>query len=205
MKTMKTLIIVDVQNDFIPGGALAVPNGDEIVPIINALHGQFDLVVATQDWHPPDHISFASNHANRKPFDQIDLNGMPQTLWPDHCVQSMHGAAFHPMLDLEPAEAIFRKGMDPGIDSYSGFFDNGHQKHTGLAGYLREKEATDLYFCGLAAEICVAFTVKDAMELGFTATLIEDATRPLDVKAFQRAKRDLLNKGAKIVSSVSIR
>lgn len=202
---MKTLIIVDVQNDFIPGGSLAVPNGDEIVPVINALQGRFDLVVATQDWHPPDHVSFASHHEGSKPFDQIELNGMPQTLWPDHCVRGTRGAEFHPMLDLKLAEAIFRKGMDPEIDSYSGFFDNGRKKQTGLAGYLREKEATDLYFCGLAAEICVAFTVKDALKLGFAATLIDDATRPFDPTASQRTNRDLLSRGAKFISSEGIR
>ncbi len=198
---MKTLVIVDVQEDFTPGGTLAVPNGDQIVPVINALQGRFDLVLATQDWHPPDHVSFASNHEGREPFDEIELNGMHQNLWPDHCVQGKQGAAFNPELDLRPVEAIFRKGMDRRIDSYSGFFDNGHQKTTGLAGYLREKEASDLYFCGLAAEICVAYTLKDALELGFASTLIEDATRPLDPEDFQKAKRELLRKGAKIVSS----
>ncbi|MFO7916380.1 MAG: bifunctional nicotinamidase/pyrazinamidase [Candidatus Krumholzibacteriales bacterium] len=201
---MKTLVIVDVQNDFIPGGALAVPDGDRIVPVINALQGGFDLVVATQDWHPPNHVSFASNHQGKKPFGQIDLDGMRQTLWPDHCVQGTRGAEFHPELDLRPVEAIFRKGMDPGIDSYSGFFDNGHKKTTALAGYLREKEAADLYFCGLAAEICVAFTLKDALGLGFAATLIEDATRALDQEDFHKAKRDLVSKGARVVSSAEI-
>lgn len=201
---MKTLVIVDVQNDFTPGGALAVPNGDEVVPVINALLGRFDLRVATQDWHPPDHVSFASNHEGRQPFDEARLDGMSQTLWPDHCVQGTQGAAFHPELDLKPVEAIFRKGVDRRIDSYSGFFDNGHQKTTGLAGYLREKEATDLYFCGLAADICVAFTLRDALELGFAATLVEDATRPLDAEDFRRAKRDLLSEGAKVVSAAEI-
>ncbi len=197
---MKTLVIVDVQNDFTPGGALAVPNGDEIVGVVNTLEDRFDLVVATQDWHPPDHVSFASNHEGKQEFDEIEVDGMSQTLWPDHCVQGTQGAAFHPKLDLKPVEAIFRKGTDPRIDSYSGFFDNGRKKTTGLAGYVREKEATDLYFCGLAAEICVAFTLRDALELGFASTLIEDATRPLDPEDFQNAKRELLRKGAKIVS-----
>ena len=198
---MRTLIIVDVQNDFTPGGALAVPSGDEIVPLINTLQRKFDLVVATQDWHPADHVSFASNHEGREPFDTIDLDGLAQTLWPDHCVQGKRGAAFHPDLDIKAVEAIFRKGVDPGIDSYSGFFDNGHRKRTGLAGYLREKEARDLYFCGLAAEICVTFTLKDALELGFSTTLIEDATRPLDDEDFEQARRELVGNGAKIITS----
>lgn len=201
---MKTLVIVDVQNDFMPGGALAVPEGDEIVPVINRLQNRFDLVVATQDWHPPDHVSFASNHEGKKPFDEIKLDGMCQTLWPDHCLQDTDGARFHSELNLKPVEAIFRKGMDRRIDSYSGFFDNGHKKTTGLAGYLREKEATDLYFCGLAAEICVAFTLKDALELDFSATLISDATRALDTDDFQRAKRDLQTQGAEVISSGEI-
>ena len=198
---MRTLIIVDVQNDFTPGGALAVPSGDEIVPLINTLQRKFDLVVATQDWHPADHVSFASNHEGREPFDTIDLDGLAQTLWPDHCVQGKRGAAFHPDLDIKAVEAIFRKGVDPGIDGYSGFFDNGHRKRTGLAGYLREKEARDLYFCGLAAEICVTFTLKDALELGFSTTLIEDATRPLDDEDFEQARRELVGNGAKIITS----
>lgn len=202
---MKALIMVDVQNDFMPGGALAVPGGHEIVPIINALQGEFDLVVATQDWHPPNHASFASNHKGRKQFDQIDLDGMPQTLWPDHCVQGSRGASFHPQLDLKPVEAVIRKGMASEIDSYSGFFDNHHKKHTGLAGYLREKAATELFFCGLAADICVAFTLNDALELGFAATLIEDATRPLDAEVFQHVKQELLRTGAKVTSSADIR
>ncbi len=201
---MKTLIVVDVQNDFTPGGALAVPEGDRIVLVINALQDRFDLAVATQDWHPPDHVSFASNHEGKQEFDEIEVDGMSQTLWPDHCVQGTQGAAFHPKLDLKPVEAIFRKGTDRRIDSYSGFFDNKHQKTTGLAGYLREKEASNLYFCGLAAEICVAFCIRDALDLGFAATLIQDATRPLDPHDFQQARRDFLNTGAKIVSSGDI-
>jgi len=198
---MKTLVIVDVQNDFMPGGALAVPHGDEIVPVINAMLNRFDLVVATQDWHPPDHLSFASNHRGRQPFEEINLNGIQQILWPAHCVQNTLGAEFHPQLDLRPVEAIFRKGTNPHIDSYSGFFDNRRKKHTGLAGYLREKGAKELYFCGLAAEICVAYTLRDALELGFTAALIEDATRPLNAELFQQVKQELLGKGAKIASS----
>ena len=202
---MNALIMVDVQNDFMPGGTLAVPDGDAIVPIINALQRHFDLIVATQDWHPHNHASFASNHEGRKPFDEIDLHGIRQTLWPVHCVQGSHGASFHPELNMKSVESVIRKGMVPEIDSYSAFFDNDHKKRTGLAGYLREREATNLFFCGLAADICVAYTIQDALELGFAATLIEDAVRPLDAEEFQQIEQDLLGKGAKAIHSAGIR
>jgi len=202
---MKALVIVDAQIDFMPGGALAVPQGDRIVAVINTLQPRFDLVVATQDWHPPSHKSFASNHQGKSPFDIIDLNGLPQVLWPDHCVQASAGAQLHPGLDTAAVEAIFRKGMDPEIDSYGGFFDNGHRKRTGLAGYLREKGATDLYFCGLAAEICVYYTLNDALRLGFAATLIEDATRPLNEQDFAETKKTMLRDGARILTAHDIR
>lgn len=198
---MKTLILIDVQNDFMPGGSLPVPHGNEIVPVINKLIPRFDLVVATQDWHPQTHKSFASNHKGKNLFEKIDLNGLEQTLWPDHCVQNTVGAEFHPKLDPERIEAIFRKGMDPEIDSYSGFYDNGHKKTTGLAGYLREKGAKEVYFCGLAADICVYFTLMDALKYGFSATLIEDASRPLDIEGFQKLKETIKEKGANIVTS----
>ena len=198
---MKTLILIDVQNDFMPGGALGVPRGNEIIPVINALLPRFDLVVATQDWHPASHKSFASSHAGRNVFETIDLNGLEQKLWPNHCVQNTSGADLHPKLDSGPIEAIFRKGMDPEIDSYSGFYDNGHKRSTGLAGYLREKGATDLYFCGLAADICVYFSLLDALADGFEATLIEDASRPLDEEQFEILKMKLMDKGAEIITS----
>ena len=196
---MKTLVIVDVQNDFMPGGALAVPEGDKIVPVINKILPKFDLVVATQDWHPGNHKSFASQHKGKKVFDIIDLNGLEQKLWTDHCVQGTWGSEFHPKLEVKRIEAIFRKGMDPEIDSYSGFYDNGHKKNTGLAGYLREKKATELYFCGLAADICVYFTLKDAQKEGFSVNLIEDASKPLDTSAFEKVKEEIQNKGANIL------
>lgn len=198
---MKTLVIVDVQNDFIPGGSLAVPGGDAIVPVINGILSRFDLVVATQDWHPRSHKSFASNHEGKSPFDTIELNGLRQTLWPDHCVQGSTGADFYPGLSMLPVEAIFRKGMDPEIDSYSGFYDNGHRKSTGLAGYLREKGATELYFCGLAAEICVYATLSDALQSGFSATLIEDAARALNNEDYERVKKSILAEGGRIIIS----
>ena len=154
---MKTLIIIDVQNDFIPGGSLAVPGGDEIVPLINKLQNKFDWVIATQDWHPEKHSSFAINHEGKKEFETIDWKGQKQVLWPVHCVQNSQGANFHPDLETKKLEAIFRKGTDPEIDSYSGFYDNAHLKSTGLAGYLKEKGATELYFCGLSGRILCLF------------------------------------------------
>lgn len=198
---MKALLLVDVQNDFMPGGSLEVPHGDIIVPLINRVQKYFDLVVATQDWHPQNHKSFASNHSNKKPFEEIDLQGMKQTLWPDHCVQGTKGAEFHPGLEINKIAAIFRKGMDPEIDSYSGFYDNGHQISTGLSGYLKEKGVTEIYFCGLASDICVYYTIKDSLKEAFSATLIEDASRPLSNDAFASIKNELTKMGVRILNS----
>ena len=201
---MKALIIVDTQNDFMPGGPMEVNEGDQIVPVINKIQDKFDLVVATQDWHPSNHISFVSQHDGHTPFETIDINGMEQILWPDHCVQNTKGAEFHPDLETDRIEAIFRKGMDVNIDSYSGFYDNNHEKTTGLAGYLREKGATELYFTGLAADICVYFTLKDALQEGFNSTLIEDGTRPLDKDNFEKLKKELRKEGANFINSDEI-
>lgn len=201
---MKTLIIIDVQNDFIPGGTLAVPGGNEIISLINRLQHEFDLVIATQDWHPRDHSSFAANHRDKKEFDKIEWQGSEQVLWPIHCVQNSFGAEFHTGLETARIETIFRKGTSEEIDSYSGFFDNAHLKSTGLSGYLKEKGASDLYFVGLAGEYCVYFSVKDALREGFSATLIEDATRALDTSDYEEAKTDILNKGGKIITSDQI-
>lgn len=198
---VKTLILVDVQNDFIPGGSLEVLGGDRIIEPINLVMDRFELVVATQDWHPPDHVSFASNHKEKKPFDVIDLHSMEQTLWPDHCVQGLKGAELHPGLEQNRIEAFIRKGMDRGIDSYSAFYDNAYLKTTGLAGYLREKGAQELYFGGLAADICVYFTVKDAVEEGFSATLIEDAVCALDDEDYERKKKELAEMGVNFQGS----
>jgi nicotinamidase/pyrazinamidase len=202
---MKALVIVDVQNDFMPDGSLAVPDGDRIVPVINTLLGYFDLVVATQDWHPQNHLSFASSHHGRKPFDRIDLQGIEQTLWPDHCVQGTLGAMFHPDLETNKIAAVFRKGMNYEVDSYSGFYDNRHQVSTGLSGYLKEKGCKELYFCGLAADICVYYTVTDALREGFSATLIEDATRPLSHEDFASLKEELRERGVRIIDSNQIK
>lgn len=198
---MKTLIIVDAQYDFMPGGALEVPKGNQIVPVINRIIPQFELVVATQDWHPASHKSFAVNHPGRTEFETIELNGLEQKLWPAHCIQGSPGAEFHADLNMQPVEAIFRKGMEEGIDSYSGFYDNGHKKTTGLAGYLKAKDAGDLYFCGLAADICVYYTLIDALQEGFGATLIKDASMALNKEDYDSAQRDILEKGGKIITS----
>ena len=146
---MHALILVDIQNDFMPGGPLAVPGGDEIIPLVNELQNSFSLVVATQDWHPQSHKSFASNHPGKKAFESITLHGLEQVLWPDHCIQGSIGAQIHPAILINKVEGIFRKGMDPEIDSYSGFYDNGYKKSTGLAGYLRERKIKKVYVCGL--------------------------------------------------------
>ncbi len=198
---LKTLILVDVQNDFIPGGSLEVPGGDRIIEPVNRVMDRFQLVVATQDWHPRDHVSFASNHQGKEPFEVINLHGMEQTLWPDHCVQGSMGAELHSGLEQDRIEAVIRKGMDREIDSYSAFYDNAHLKTTGLAGYLREKGVVDIYFGGLAADICVYFTIKDAVKEGFTATVIEDAVRAIDDEAYGKLKQELQDKGVRFVLS----
>ncbi|ULQ54709.1 bifunctional nicotinamidase/pyrazinamidase [Flavihumibacter fluvii] len=201
---MNALLIVDVQNDFLPGGALAVPAGDQVIPVINALQDYFELVVATQDWHPPNHKSFASNHAGKKPFDLIDLNGLQQTLWPDHCIQGSWGANWPAALNMNRSEAVFRKGTNPEIDSYSAFYDNGQRKSTGLADYLRGKKVTRLYITGLCADICVFFTALDSLQEGFESFIIEDATCPLDAKDVIKTNQAFIEKGGKIVRSEAI-
>lgn len=185
------LLVIDVQNDFLPGGSLAVVDGDKVIPVINKLIPQYDLVVATQDWHPANHKSFASQHEGKKVFEETELNGMTQRLWPDHCVQGTFGGEFHKDLELNTAEAVFRKGMDPEIDSYSGFYDNGHLKSTGLAGYFKEKGVEEIHFCGIAADYCVYFSIKDALSEGFKTVLIEEATKPIDAESFEKQKIEL--------------
>ncbi|MDQ2656484.1 MAG: bifunctional nicotinamidase/pyrazinamidase [Bacteroidota bacterium] len=198
---MRALILVDIQNDFVAGGKLEVPNGEQIVPLVNQLSGKFELVVATQDWHPSTHKSFASNHPGKNPFEEITLGGLPQVLWPDHCVQGSRGAAFHAQLKMDRVEAIFRKGMDPEIDSYSGFYDNGHKKSTGLAGYLQERKVRSVYICGLAGDYCVYYTAKDALGVGFSTSIIEDATRAISEDKFEQAKADVRAAGGAIINS----
>lgn len=198
---MKALIIVDVQNDFIPGGALAVKEGDQVVPIINELQQKFDFIVATQDWHPADHGSFAANHSNKKIGEFIDLNGMQQILWPVHCVQETTGAEFHPDLKTEKWKAVFKKGTNPKVDSYSGFFDNNRMGDTGLSSFLQENGIEEVFVCGLATDYCVKFTVLDAISEGFKTTLIADATRAVNIQENDdlKAIKEMSASGAKVV------
>lgn len=178
-----------------------MPEGDAIIPAVNQLQEKFDLVVATQDWHPPQHKSFASNHSGRKLFEITQLQGLEQVLWPDHCVQGTPGAAFADALDQRRIEAIFRKGTDTEIDSYSGFYDNGRKKSTALADYLRGRGVQEVYLAGLAADYCVYFSAKDALTEGFDVFYLEDATRAIDKSGFAQAKNDLLEHGAHIIRS----
>ncbi|QIE56224.1 bifunctional nicotinamidase/pyrazinamidase [Pikeienuella piscinae] len=178
--TGTALIVIDVQNDFCPGGALAVRDGDAVVSPINALSAQYPLRVLTQDWHPADHSSFADNHAGAAPFSTIEADYGPQVLWPAHCVQGTPGAAFHESLRTD-ADLIIRKGFRAAIDSYSAFFENDHETPTGLAGYLRERGVGALVLCGLATDFCVRFSAVDAAKLGFEATVVEDACRGIDL------------------------
>jgi nicotinamidase/pyrazinamidase len=204
---MNCLILVDLQNDFLPGGALAVPDGDAVIPIANRLQPRFPLVVATQDWHPATHGSFAVTHPGRKVFEQIRLNGLPQTLWPVHCVQGTHGAELAAGLHQERIAKVFPKGTDPSIDSYSGLFDNGHRKSTGLGEWLKAQGVTDVFVCGLATDYCVKFTALDAMEAGFKTHLIADACRGVNLRPddVQRAMEEMKQAGIEVTKSDSFR
>ena len=204
MKKNSLLLVVDVQNDFCPNGALAVRGGDEIVPLVNKLAREHEHVVLTQDWHPADHKSFASSHPGKKIFDEIQLEGLTQILWPDHCVQQSFGAEFSSQLDAKKIEAIFRKGMDKEIDSYSGFFDNGKKKATGLAPYLAGRNVSSVFVAGLAADYCVFFTAMDALELDFGASIIKDATMAIDNKSLQEKFDSFVSKGGALVNSQDI-
>lgn len=175
------LIVIDVQNDFCPGGALAVPGGDEVVPVIMRVAKRFEHIVVTQDWHTSDHHSFASAHVGKKPYEQIELSYGAQTLWPDHCVQGTRGAEFHPELKLTRAELIVRKGFHRTIDSYSAFFENDHTTATGLGGYLKERGFTRVFLAGLAYDFCVGYTALDARRLGLEAVVLKDACRAIDL------------------------
>jgi nicotinamidase/pyrazinamidase len=177
----KALIVIDVQNDFCPGGALAVPGGDDIVSGINALMGRFDAVILTQDWHPQGHSSFATSHAGKAPYDLVEMPYGPQVLWPDHCVQGSLGAALHADLCADRADLIIRKGYNPAIDSYSAFFENDQTTPTGLEGYLRSRGLTDLTLVGLATDFCVNFSALDAAKLGFDVTVDLSLCRAIDL------------------------
>ncbi len=183
------LIVVDVQNDFCPGGALAVPRGDEVVPIVNRLAARFRNVVLTQDWHPAGHFSFASTHPGKKPFETIAASYGPQILWPDHCVQGSPGAAFHPALHIPHAALVLRKGTDPTIDSYSTFYENDRSTPTGLIGYLRNRGFTRVFLAGLAFDFCVRYSAEDAQREGFAVFVVEDACRGIDMDGSVAATR----------------
>jgi nicotinamidase/pyrazinamidase len=192
----EVLIVVDVQNDFCPGGALAVPDGDAVVPAINRFAGEFAHVVLTQDWHPPGHSSFAGAHPGKQPFETIEALYGVQTLWPEHCVQGTRGAAFHPALAVPHAELVLRKGFRPAIDSYSAFRENDRQTPTGLAAYLRERGLSRLTVCGLATDFCVCWSAIDARAAGFEVTLATAACRGIDLDgSFDRAMRAMAEAG----------
>ena len=200
------LLVIDVQNDFLPGGALAVPRGDEVVPIINALALKFENVILTQDWHPPQHISFASSHPGKSAFDTVELPYGPQVLWPPHCMQGTHGAAFAPGLVITHAHAVIRKGHRADVDSYSAFMEADRKTRTGLASLLRERGVTDVYCCGLATDFCVAWSALDAREAGFITFVIEDACRAIDQSgSLESARRRMNESGVSLVSSQALR
>jgi nicotinamidase/pyrazinamidase len=201
---LDALILVDIQNDFLPGGSLAVPRGEEIIAVANSVQERFPLVVVTQDWHPASHGSFASAHPGKNAFEKTILGGVDQVLWPDHCVQGTRGAEFSRDLDMKHVEAILRKGTDPGIDSYSAFFDNARRKATGLKGYLKSRGVKRVFFAGLAADYCVYYSIMDALSLGFGAVLIEDGTRPISEEGFVTAQKEILSQGGSIVLSESL-
>ena len=203
---MRALVLVDLQYDFMPGGALAVARGDEVVPVAQTLMHRFDTVIATQDWHPRDHASFAVNHPGRNVGEMIELDGLPQVLWPAHCVQGTRGAELHEAIDKKRITAVFRKGIDPTIDSYSGFFDNGHKKATGLGDWVRDRKLTKLWVMGLATDYCVKFTVLDARQLGLEVVLVEDGCRAVDLVPGdgERAIEAMREAGASVVRSTSI-
>ena len=197
------LIIVDLQSDFLPGGALPVPEGDQVIPLANRLQQQFDLVVATQDWHPPNHVSFAANHKGKKPGDVIRLGETEQILWPVHCVQNTPGAQLAPNLETGRIQRVFQKGTDPAVDGYSGFYDNQQQRSTGLGEFLREQGVDEVYVLGLATDVCVLHTVLDARRLGFRTNVVVDACRGIDLNEgdVRRALEKMQQAGAQLVQS----
>lgn len=203
---MRALVLVDLQYDFMPGGSLAVARGDETVPVAQTLMPKFDIVIATQDWHPRGHASFAVNHPGKQVGEMIDLEGLPQVLWPAHCVQGTRGAELHESIDKKRITAVFRKGIDPTIDSYSGFFDNGHRKATGLGDWLVDRKIKKLFVLGLATDYCVKFTVLDARQLGFEVVLVEDGCRGVNLAADddRRAIDAMREAGASVILSETV-
>jgi nicotinamidase/pyrazinamidase len=205
-KNKNALIMVDVQNDFCPGGNLAVPEGDAIVALANQLQPHFHLVIATRDWHPQDHSSFASNNPGHSIGEVIMLNGISQVLWPDHCVQGSRGSEFHPQLETSRIDKVIFKGADKAVDSYSAFFDNAHDRSTGLMDYLQEHQVTDIYILGLATDYCVKYSCQDAARLGLKTHVIVDACRGIDLQAgdIDRALDELQGMGVEMVSAKDI-
>jgi len=203
---MKALILVDIQNDFLPSGPLAVPDGDAVIPVANQLQAVFPLVVATQDWHPANHGSFATSHSGKNVFEQVELNGLPQTLWPVHCVQNTKGAEFATALHRDRITMVFPKGTDEGIDSYSGLFDNGHRKSTGLGEWLTAQGVAEVFVCGLATDYCVKFTALDAAHMGFRTHFIEDASRGVNLRPDDviNAIEEMKRAGIAIVQSAEL-
>ncbi|MEM7428657.1 MAG: bifunctional nicotinamidase/pyrazinamidase [Pseudomonadota bacterium] len=199
------LLVIDVQNDFCPGGALAVPGGDQIVPVVNRLIQHFEHAVLTQDWHPDGHFSFASSHEGTDPFSMTEMPYGPQTLWPDHCVQRTDGAEFHSELDRTGAELVIRKGYRREIDSYSAFFENDKTTPTGLTGYLRERGFEHVYCCGLAFDFCVRFSAEDARAQGFECTVVDDGCRSIDLDGSDAATREAFRaKGIRLLSETDL-
>ncbi len=199
------LIVIDVQNDFCPGGALAVADGDAVIPAIHRIAPLFQHILLTQDWHTPDHNSFASAHPGKHPFEQIDLSYGPQTLWPDHCVQGRRGAEFHPGLQVPQAELILRKGFRREIDSYSAFFENDRATPTGLSGYLRERNLTRVFLAGLAYDFCVAYSAIDARRLGLPVAILRDACRAIDLEgSVERAEADFAAAGVVLACTTDL-
>lgn len=199
----EALVLVDLQNDFLPGGALGIEHGDAVVPVANRVQRAFELVVACQDWHPPAHGSFAASHPGRRPGEVIDLDGIEQILWPVHCVQGSHGAAFAPGLDRSRIERVFHKGTDPAIDSYSAFFDNAHRRSTGLGDYLRERGVGSVVLLGLATDYCVRYSALDARKLGFRTRVVLDGCRGVELEPgdVARALREMSEAGVEMVTS----
>lgn len=203
---MKALILVDLQNDFLPGGALAVPDGDSVIPVANRLRMHFDRVIATKDWHPEGHGSFASSHPGQEVGQFVNLGGQSQILWPDHCIEETHGADFAPGLETSGIEKIFYKGVDPKVDSYSAFFDNAHLRATGLGDYLRETGVSEVYVLGLATDYCVKFTALDALHLGFRVHVVADGCRAVNLCAGDggRALEEMRQAGAQVITSAEV-
>lgn len=199
---MDCLILVDLQNDFMPGGALAVPDGNEVVAVANRLCSKFDLVVASQDWHPSNHLSFASQHPGRKPGEVLDLDGLKQVLWPDHCIQGSRGAKFHASLDRSSITSVFQKGTDRELDSYSTFFDNARRRSTGLGERLKAQGVSSVCLLGLATEYCVKFSALDALSLGFRTQVVRDGCRGIDLSPgdVDRAWTEMASAGIDVVS-----